>query len=141
MDDFTQRGLLPLGDDRAQIVQTLGHPDSIDSRMVPNRHVPGVQDTLYTLHYPGLAIHLHHPGGGRDLLSEIVVSSNRYLRYASLGIGVPEDQVRRVLGPPDEERGQALTYRCRSCRGAGGSVEIFLGSGRIDYIRFNYYVD
>jgi hypothetical protein len=141
LQDFVLRGLLPLGDDRVEIVGTLGTPDSLTSVVVHNRHVPGVQDTLYTIFYPRLVIGIHHPGGGSDLISAIDVADNRFLRYPTVGIGVPESRLREALGPPTSEEATVLTYQCGTCQGAEGWVDIFIRDGRVERIRFNNYVD
>lgn len=111
------------------------------ARVVPNRHVPGVRDTLFELFYPGLRVGIHHPGGGRDLLSSVVVAEDRYLGFPRLGIGTTEEEVREALGVPEAAAGDSLTYLCRTCPGAEEPVTFVLEDGRVVRIRFDYYVD
>lgn len=141
VEDLTRRGLLPLGGSREEIAATLGPPDSVAFRVVPNRHVPGVRDTLFDLFYPDLRIGIHHPGGGRDLLSSVVVASDRYLRFPRPGIGATREEVREALGAPQEAAGDSLTYLCRACPGAEEPVTFVFEDGRVVRIRFDYYVD
>lgn len=141
VEELTRQGLLAPGRTRSEIAERLGPPDSTLSRVVPNRHVPGVRDTLFELYYPGLRAGIHHPGGGRDLLASVEVTSDRHLRYPRLGIGAAREEVRAALGPPSEEEGDALTYLCASCQAVEEPVTFFFEDGRVARILFSYYVD
>ena len=138
-DDFLREGLLPIGDSRASLVDTLGEPDSLHSRVVPNRHVPGVQDTLFTLFYPTLTARLHRPGGGRDILAGIEVADNRHLRHPV--IGATRARVEEAFGAPDQVEGGRLIFACRSCTGAEEPFELIVENGVVPRVRFPYYVD
>src|SRR5690606_23931130 len=107
--------------------------------VVPNRHVAGVMDTLFAVHYPGLAVHIHRPGPGGELVSSVEVAANRYLRYPA--IGVSGAAVEEAFGPPDERSDSTLTYLCTSCMAGDDPVEIVVHDGRVRRVRFGYYVD
>jgi hypothetical protein len=139
---IVRQGLRPLGESRAEIARQLGEPDSVTSRVVPNRHIPGVQDTLFTLYYPGLIAHLHRPGSSGEFLTDAIVTSNRYLRYPAVGIGATHQQLQGALGLPDEVPDSVYVYTCHTdCMGAEEPVRFFLQNGRVQRIRFSYYVD
>jgi hypothetical protein len=142
-DAFVLMGLLPPGDDRATIRAALGEPTDSAREVVPNRHVPGVMDTLIVLEYPGLAVHLHRPGleDAGDLLSEVEVTDPRWLRYARPSIGTELSELESLLGRPTEIDGDGFTYSCGSCEMAETSVEFVIAGNRVTRVRFLYYVD
>ena len=138
-DDFLRQGLIPVGDTRAEIVTRLGEPDSLRAEVVRNRHVPGVEDTLFTLFYPQLTARLHRPGGGGDILAGIEVWDDRHLRYPL--IGATRERVEEAFGAPEHAVGDRLTFACRTCVGADEPFEVLLEEGRVRSVRFPYYVD
>lgn len=140
-DEFVEHGLRPLGESRAELRQSLGEPDSISARVVPNRHVPGAHDTLFTVHYPGLVAHLHRPGPGGEMLAGAEVTDNRYLRYPQVGIGATPRELQGALGLPDEPPDSVYTYSCHACEGVVEPVRLFLRDGRVRRIVFSFYVD
>lgn len=138
-EEFVLRGLQTTADTRGSLREALGPPDSIEAQAVPNRHNPGITDTLFTVHYPDLVAHIHRPGGGGELLSSVQVSSNRHLRYDV--IGLPRTTIEESFGVPDESSDSSVTYYCRSCEASENPVELSFRGGRVDRIQFNYYVD
>ena len=54
---------------RAALQQAYGSPDSVNASTEPNRHVTGVTDSLFHVHYPGLTARFRKPGGGSDLIT------------------------------------------------------------------------
>jgi hypothetical protein len=138
-EEFVRAGLIPPGSTRAELAEGLGSPDSIDFEVVPNRHVPGAMDTLFTVHYPELVAGIHRPGPGGELLSSFEVSANRHLRYPI--IGAPGATVEAAFGPPDERTDSTLTYRCTTCIAGDDPVLLFLQNRDVDRVRFSYYVD
>lgn len=138
-EEFVLRGLRTTADTRASLEAALGVPDSIEAEAVPNRHIPGITDTLFTVHYPDIVAHIHRPGGGGELLSRVEVSSNRHLRDDV--IGLPRTAIEEAFGAPDESSDSTVTYYCRSCEASENPVELSFRGGRVHRIRFNYYVD
>lgn len=141
-DAFVRSGLLPIGDTRERIGARLGEPARVTSETVPNRHVPGVTDTLIVLEYPGLAVHVHRPGmaDAGDLISRVDVTDDRYLRFSVPTIGTDLAELERVLGPPSEVDGEGFTYACPSCV-VDMPVKFLVRENRVREIRFHYYVD
>lgn len=137
--EFVNRGLAVPVDSREDLRSRLGAPDSLAEEVVPNRHVPGVMDTIYTLYYPEVVARIHHPGGGGDLVSMVEVGSNRHLRFPILGLSV--DRVDEAFGRPDEASDSSLVYYCASCVAGNDPVEIVFVDGEAKRVRFNYYVD
>jgi hypothetical protein len=116
-----------------------GDPDSTTTTVVPNRHVPGALDTLFTLHYPGLVAEVHTPSQGRDLADLVTVEDNRYLAIPSIGIGTTEEAVLAALGEPLRVEEGALVYWCGE--GAEQPVRFELAGGRVRAVMVDYYVD
>ena len=138
-EEFVTNALRLPGQSRADFARALGDPDSVAAEVVPNRHVPGVTDTLFTLYYPDLTAHLHRPGPGGELTSSVEVRSDRHLRYPA--IGVTASTVESAFGPPDLRTDSSLTYRCTTCVAGDDPVELLVRNGRVQRLRFNYYVD
>jgi hypothetical protein len=142
-DELVLSGLVPLGDTRVEMRAALGEPSDSSREVVPNRHVPGVMDTLIVLEYPGLAIHIHRPGGegAGDLVSRVDVRDARWLRFSRPTIGSTIEELEGLLGPPAEVDGDGFTYSCSSCEMAETSVQFLIGENRVREVRFFYYVD
>lgn len=138
-DTFRREGLVPLGDSRATLAETLGEPDSVRTAVVPNRHLPEVRDTLFAVHYPGLVVSLHRPGGGGDMLSGVQVRDNRYLRYPVIGATLRE--VETAFGPANQVEDGRYSYACRVCGPVDEPFEMIVEDGRVQGVRFAYYVD
>jgi hypothetical protein len=117
----------------------LGEPDSATAEEIPNRHVPGVMDTIFTIYYTDLSARFHRPGGGGDLLSMVQVADNRHLRYPVIGSDLAT--VEGAFGPPDAVSDSSVTYRCTTCQAGDDPVELALVDGEVRRVRFNYYVD
>lgn len=137
--EFVDHGLRHRPASRADLRETLGAPDSVATEVIPNRHVPGVMDTIYTVHYADLVARFHHPGGGGDLLSMLQVSDDRHLRYPVIGADVVT--LDAAFGRPDEASDSSLTYHCTTCEAGNDPVEIIVLDGQVRRVRFNYYVD
>lgn len=137
--EFVDNALRVAAETRDEFRASLGEPDRVSQEIVPNRHMPGVQDTIFTLHYPDLVARIHHPGGAGDLLSMVEVSANRHLRYPA--IGLDQQAIEQAFGPPDEASGSTLTYHCTSCVAGDNPVELMFEDDELRRVRFNYYVD
>lgn len=101
---------------RSALAEAYGEPDSVEVTTEPNRHIPDATDSLFVVHYPGLAVTLRTPPSARDLVSAITVTDNRYLAYPSIGIGTREEAVIAALGQPHEstttDGTTTLVYAC-----------------------------
>lgn len=138
-DSFVTDGLAAHAGSRAALRARLGEPDSVVREVVPNRHVPGVLDTLLTVVYPEVIAHLHKPGGGGELMSSLRVASNDHLRFPLIGESLAE--IDAAFGAPDDASDSSLVYRCAACEGGDDPVELLLRDGVVHAVRFNYYVD
>jgi hypothetical protein len=140
-DEFTQHGLLPIGQTRDELRARLGEPLELRSTTVPNRHVEGVTDTLFEVVYPGLVVNIHRPGAVEgEFVSHVDVEDNRYLRFPAVGIGTTRDALERALGPPHERSENEYVYLCETCLGADEPVIFYFEDDRVRRIRFTYYV-
>jgi hypothetical protein len=138
-EEFVLRGLRTAAASRAELAETLGDPQNIVAEVVPNRHVPGLLDTIFTVNYPDLTARFHRPGGGGELLSNVEVASNRHLRYPAIGIG--RDAIEEAFGAPDEASDSSATYNCTSCIAGDDPVRFIFSDDRVRLIQFSYYVD
>ena len=138
-EEFVLRGLRTAAASRAELAETLGEPQKVVAEVIPNRHVPGVIDTLFTINYPDLTARIHRPGGGGELLSNVEVASNRHLRYPAIGIG--RDAIEEAFGAPDEASDSSATYNCTSCIAGDDPVRFIFSDDRVRLIQFSYYVD
>jgi hypothetical protein len=134
-----ERTVLTFEPDRDGLRTAVGAADSVVAQPVPNRHSPGVMDTLFTLRYPGLIVEIHTVGGGGDLASGVDVQDNRYIAFPRIGIGAYADSVVAFLGAPTEKRGPSLVYDCGEEVNQPVTFEVV--DGRVRRILISYYVD
>jgi hypothetical protein len=124
---------------RASMRERYGAPDSIVATTEANRHVPGLTDSLFAVHYAGLTAHIRTPPSNRDLGTEVHVSDNRYLRHPEIGIGVGPATLVNVLGQPTRSDTTSLVYECGD--GAEQPVTFHLAQNVVHRIEIRYYVD
>jgi len=124
---------------RAALLQLYGAPDSSSVSTEPNRHVTGVIDSLFQVHYPGLTARFRKPGGGSDLITLLEATENRYLRYPSVGIGARGDRLLQVLSDASIVTDDRIEYNCGM--GADEPVTFWLVGGQIRRVSKSYYVD
>lgn len=140
-DRFIRSGLRPIGETREEIRASLGEPDSTTREPVQNRHDPSRTDTIIGLHYPGLTARIHRPADSRDLLDQVTVEDNQYLRQDAVRIGMPWSEVRSRIGEPEGERDGGYLYSCDTCGPVSEPIILFVNDGVVSSIRFDYYVD
>lgn len=138
-ETFGRSALIAPTGTRSEMRERWGDPDSIFHVVVPNRHVPAALDTLFTVHYPALIVGLHRPGPGGELLSAVTVYSNTHLQWPVIGAAAA--QIEDEFGPPDRRSDDRIVYDCMTCIAGNDPVEFFLAEGRVDAVRFNFYVD
>lgn len=124
---------------REELLQAYGAPDSVHAATEPNRHVAGVIDSLFQVHYPGLTAGFRTPGGGSDLITRMDVTDNRYLRYPTIGIGARRDRLMQVLPDTSLVAADRVEYDCGM--GANEPVTFWLVGGQIRRVSKSYYVD
>ncbi|HEX7118179.1 MAG TPA: hypothetical protein VF212_05295, partial [Longimicrobiales bacterium] len=142
-DAYAGRGLLVRAESRQAFRAALGEPDSVVRATVPNRHDPSVTDTVVALHFAELSAVLWKPGhaGATDLLEQVEVRANRYLRWPSLGIGARAEEVVAALSPPHERSATRLVYQCGPSEAEAEPLVFELVAGRVRRVLFNRYVD
>jgi hypothetical protein len=124
---------------RASMRAMFGPPDSVRATTEPNRHLPEVTDSLFVLYYPGLTADIRKPHQGGDMPVHVRVSDTRYLAYPQVGVGVPLDNVIRLLGEPTSRAATSLSYDCGI--GAEQPVIFHFDAGRVSSVEIQYYVD
>ncbi|CAN5793157.1 hypothetical protein BH23GEM11_BH23GEM11_19330 [soil metagenome] len=140
-DIFVQRGLRLGARTGVEIRTQLGVPDQISARPVANIHDAAVSDTIFTWQYTDVELEVYRTADGRRLLTEAVVTGNRYLTFPEVGIGSRAAEVRRLLGPPDVESSAELEYRCGNCTGPPEPTVFELDGDRVRAVRFLFPVD
>ncbi|TVP50190.1 MAG: hypothetical protein EA350_00930 [Gemmatimonadales bacterium] len=140
-DVFIQRGLRLGARTGVEIRTQLGVPDDVSTRTVSNLHDPAVTDTILTWQYSDVELEIYRTADGRRLLTGALVTGNRYLTFPEIGIGSSVAEVRRLLGPPDEEGPDELEYRCGSCIGPPEPAIFEVQGDRVRAVRFLFPVD
>lgn len=140
---YAEEGLRVDARSREAYRDALGEPDSVASETVENRHVPGVIDTIFRWHYPGLTTQIWKPGteGGTDLLDRVEVRSDDHLAYPELGIGTRAERIVQAFGAPMERSEERIEYACGSGMAAETVVVFLLEGGRVSQVHFDMYVD
>lgn len=125
---------------RDSLIRKFGPPDSIRSEAIPNRHMSGITDTIFTVFYRDLVATVHKPGGGSDMFSGAWIAHNRYLRTPMIGMAAAD--VERLYGRPESRTDSSIAYACMgSCTAVEDPVEFVLAGNRVQRVRLSYYVD
>jgi hypothetical protein len=144
VEAFFLYGPVELATSRAQLRERLGAPDSVLQRVLPNPHDPGVIDTVFTVHHPGLAVEIYRASfDGRELLASLSIADDRWLRAESpLRLGMSRDAIRLALGEPEHEEDGDLFFTCTTCTvGGQDGLELRMDGGRLSRIRVQYWID
>lgn len=77
-----------LGNTRESVIRYLGQPVSQDVMVLPNRHMPNVQDRRVTLYYPGLDVLIHEvPEYKSSFLAQLTLKQNYPVLFRDIAIG------------------------------------------------------
>ena len=136
-----ERTILRTAAERTPMRNMFGAPDSVRSITEPNRHIPGVIDSLFDLFYPGLTAHIRKPYRGNDMAVHVQLSDNRYLRYPQIGIGASPDALIRSLGEPTAREPGSFVYACSEEIEEPVIFHLDAGGRRVSSVEIQYYVD
>ena len=142
--EMAENGLLIPNTRRSAVATQLGRPDSVRSQPAPNPHNPVQTDTVVDVFYPGLRLHYWVVGAAqaeRDIILEIDVSNNRYLKYPSFGIGATAEALVSAFGERGERREDGYRYSCALHVMSGADMDFHFGSDRVQLITYRYYAD
>jgi hypothetical protein len=141
IDNFIENGLSLPGNNKMEIIASLGKPDSISSRALQNLHNPGVTDSVFILSYKNLKIGIYRAGfAGREFIISALVAENRYLKDTDLGIGAAVATIEKVLGTPHEVDDSTYVYSCGDCP-VEDKVSFYISHDLITKVEFSYGVD
>jgi hypothetical protein len=143
-ETFYTSGLKGISTDLAIIHEDFGDPDSVKVRAVKNRHVPTQTDSIITRHYKGFDVVVYRIGAdGKELLSSIRVMDNKYIDGASpIRVGISEDDLDFVMGPPAERNDSVFTYACTTCSQLGNDhIEVRRSGGLVTAVTIFYPID
>ena len=140
-DRWLQETLRAARLDRAALIGELGAPRRLVRHPQPNRHDPGVTDTLVELVYDDARfVYYVVTAGGGELLDFAEVHSDRHLRLTPPGIGTTNDSLRAWWGAPVAVTDSTFEYDCSACE-VPHPATFVLRDGAVRAIRFDLYVD
>lgn len=102
IDEVIYEGLeFRLGETKNDIIASLGEPLKIIEKSITSRQRLDLNDKLYDLVYDGLEARIYHATADeKELVLRILIENEKYKIKYGLNIGVTEDFVLGVLGPP-----------------------------------------
>ena len=105
---------------------------------VKNAHVGNQIDEVRELYYEGLYIKAYFPAKDhkRFLLQEVQITSPRFRIKHGLNVGASVAELHRVLGTPDEVKGDVYSYA-----GETDTVCFVITNGVITEVRWELYLD
>jgi len=105
---------------------------------VKNAHVEKQIDEVRELYYEGLYIKAYFPAKdhNRFLLQEVQITSPRFSVKHGLNVGASVAELHRVLGTPDEVKGDVYSYA-----GETDTVRFVITNGVITEVRWELYLD
>ena len=105
---------------------------------VKNRHDENQIDEIRELYYDGLYIKAYFPGRDhkRFLLEEVEITSARFRVKHGLNVGASVTELQRVLGEPDEIKGDVYSYF-----GEADTVHFVVRGGVIIKVKWELYLD
>jgi hypothetical protein len=141
---LVENGLAIPNSRRTAVTSQFGRPDSTQSEPTPNKHNPAQTDSTVTVFYPGLRLHyivLGAKEGGTDVLYRADVSSNRYLKYPSLGIGASREAIVNAVGEPEERTADRARYSCVLHIMAGVTLDFHFEGHRVKFVEYWFDFD
>lgn len=102
IDEVIYNGLdFPFGETKNDIINNLGQPLKVIEKLITSRHMVDVSDKLYDLVYDGLEARIYHvTADEKELVLKILIEKEKYKVKYGLNIGVTEDYIIGILGPP-----------------------------------------
>lgn len=137
---FVTTGLKLKAKTRAGMEAEVGRPMKTVVHVVPNRHDPAQQDSLFRFEYEGMVVNMRRPGPGGEMFENVIIKKRKRLNYPYFNPGVTEERVIAAIGEPQQRQPGQLIYTCGSTESEEPVVFLTSG-GAVDSIIFNYYVD
>ena len=137
--EFAENGIVHDDLTRAGLLGTLGVPDTLEWTVM---QMAGSEDSLFVVRYPGIAVSLHRPTGGTEIVDQVRITDNTHLRYPQAGIGTSSDALKAQFDTvaPLEANGQ-LIYNCHSHPANDNPVAFQLRADTVVEIIYTYYMD
>jgi len=142
-DEFIDNGAEFLGDrivnSKADVISKLGTPLKVTSKGVRNIYSE-VMDTVYELFYEGLYLEIYEVTlDNRSFVYHIVVTSKKYKSKWDLGVGATKEDLRAILGKPDQSDIHSWSYV--ALYGHLDSVRFYFEKDTVRKIEWSYVVD
>jgi hypothetical protein len=112
VDEVIYEGLeFRLGETKNDIINNLGEPLEIIEKSVTSRLRFDLNDKLYDLIYEGFEARIYHAiADEKELVLRILIKHDKYKVKYGLNIGVSEEFVQEVLGPPAIKQDNLYEY-------------------------------
>ncbi len=119
-------------------LKTVGNVQREVVSTVKNRHVENQVDEIRELYYDGLYVRAYFPAKDhkRLFLEEVEITSARFRIKHGLNVGASVTELQRVLGQPDEIKGDVYSYF-----GEADTVHFVVRGGVIIKVKWELYLD
>jgi hypothetical protein len=129
----------PVQKTEAGVIADFGTPRRIETKSVPNAHVPSKPDQLRTLVYDGMTMSfLRVTNTGGELPAGMVVTGKTWVVKWYLGVGATEKLILDTLGTPKARTAATLTYVYSL---APSTTTFHLANGTVTKVVWEYYID
>ncbi|CAN5769427.1 hypothetical protein BH23GEM9_BH23GEM9_22060 [soil metagenome] len=143
--EFAESGLAFDGGTRAQVIEAWGQPDLMHTivQAAAFESAPGLvaEDSIFRMHYSGAVVSLHKPAGGAELIDEVRVQYDHYLRLPEPIIGMKANDVMALYGEPAQRTADQLVYICHSVPARDDPVAFNVVDGEVREVVFTYHMD
>ena len=137
--EFAENGIAHDDLTRAGLLGKLGVPDSLEWSVM---QMAGSEDSLFVVRYPGLAVSMHKPAGGTEIVDQVRITDNMHLRYPQAGIGTSADALKAQFDTITPlEANEQLIYNCHSHAANDNPVAFQLRADTVVEIIYTYYMD
>jgi hypothetical protein len=128
------------GGTRKTIAAIFGRPDSVEVRLVSNRHDSRSIDSIVTWHYPAASMVFYVVTRSHsDLLREGTIGDARYLKQSPLRLGATAPQVRAFFHDPSSGSTPHMLYSTES--ELTHTLELWFEDDRLVRLRWVYPLD
>ncbi|MGE5605784.1 MAG: hypothetical protein ACM3YE_08850 [Bacteroidota bacterium] len=137
IDEIIYEGLdFQFGETKSDIIKNLGEPLKIVEKPITSRHRLDVSDKLYDLIYDGLEARIYHvTSDEKELVLRILIENEKYKVKYGLNIGITEEYVVGILGPPSVK--EKDFYEFYDSNGFA-KLRFYFESNRLSKIEWNF---
>jgi hypothetical protein len=138
-EEFIRTGWQPaVPQTEATIIAKFGPPQPVIREPFRNRHVEGQVDSIVELQYPKLRVKLYEMPDSQ-LMMQVEISDPKLQVAHGLHVGVTEQQLLELLGPPDKKQNDDFVYSAHL--GAEASVTFGVKNHTVERMEWDLPVD